>query len=287
MRISIIGTGNVGTALALELRKAGYTIHALADRSKIAVRRIGKLTGCPNVYGGIRQGCFDKADIVIYAVKDEDIPQAVMESRRFNIPPDAVLAHTSGAITSSALSGTGLKKSNLASLHPIQTIPFRDFRSSGFLRNIYFGIEGGRAALAELKKIIRKLKSEFIIIPAKAKPEYHLSCVLASNFILANFYLTELISKSIGVSADKLFASQEPLLRATLENLKKRGAADSITGPIARGDAETIKIHLDVMHRKYPEFVEYYRSASRALMKAVLTRNKKLDTKKLTKLIGK
>lgn len=287
MRISIIGTGNVGTALALELRKAGYTIHALADRSIKTVRRIGRLTGCPNVYGGIRQGCFDKADIVIYAVKDEDIPQAVRESRRFNIPPGAILAHTSGAITSSVLSGTGIKKTNLASLHPIQTIPFRDFGRSGFLRNIYFGIEGGSAAIKALKKVIKKLKSDFIVIPGKAKPEYHLSCVLASNFILANFYLTELISKSTGISADKLFAAQEPLLRTTLENLKKRGAAGSITGPLARGDAETIKIHLDVMHRKYPEFVEYYRSASRALMKAVLTRNKKLDTEKLTKLIGK
>ncbi len=287
MRISIIGTGNVGTALALELRRAGYTIHALADRSIKVVRKIGKLTGCPNVYGGILQGCFDKADVVIYAVKDEDILQVVKESRRFDIPPDAILAHTSGALSASALSGTGIKKSNLASFHPIQTIPFRNFKNSGFLKNIYFGIEGGIAALAVFKKITRKLKSDFIIIPGKAKPEYHLSCVLASNFILANFYLNELISKSIGISADKLFASQEPLLRSTLENLKKRGAADSITGPVARGDAKTIKIHLDVMHRKYPEFVEYYRSASRALMKAAHARNKKLDTEKLKKLIGK
>ena len=98
MRISIIGTGNVGTALALELRGAGYTIHALADRSIKVVRKIGKLTGCPNVYGGILQGCFDKADVVIYAVKDEDIRQVVKESRRLKLTKMGTVGRLDGKI---------------------------------------------------------------------------------------------------------------------------------------------------------------------------------------------
>ncbi|MCE1165441.1 MAG: DUF2520 domain-containing protein [Bacteroidetes bacterium] len=286
MNVTIIGTGNTGSAFAFELKKAGYMINALAGHNLSAAKRIGRLNGCKTVTRTVEQKSVDGADIILISVKDGDIKSAAVELKNLSLQENTVIVHTSGVLTSEILAKTGVRKSNLASFHPIQTIPFISYKNNNLLSGIYFGIEGGIRALSVLKQAAAGLRSKYIVIRGKAKPEYHLSCVLASNFIFSNFYLMGLLSGPLGITEKKLFESQMPLVQNTRKNIMKHGVVKSITGPVSRGDLETLRLHIDVLHGKYPDFIEYYKSVSGVLLKAAVKKNKKLDTKKIIKLLG-
>lgn len=287
MKVTIIGTGRAGSALAFGLKRAGYIVHALVNHDISTAVKIGRKVGCRNVSKNTVRSSVAGTDIIIISAEDSGIKKASAELRKLNVSPDTVVLHTSGVFSSDELINSGVKKDNLGSFHPVQTIPFISFRHSKILEGIYFGIEGGKKAAAAMKKMAASLKSKYIIIPGKAKAEYHLSCVLASNFVISNFYINELLSKSLGITAKKLFESQKPLLMSTIENIHRFGAVKSITGPVSRGDEATLRLHLDVLHRKYPEFIEYYKSVSGVLLKAAARKDKRLNTKKIIKLIGR
>ncbi|MCI0473824.1 MAG: DUF2520 domain-containing protein, partial [Ignavibacteria bacterium] len=149
------------------------------------------------------------------------------------------------------------------------------YKNKGYLKSIYFGIEGGHEALTVLKKLIADLKSKPVHIKADAKTDYHLSCVLASNFLTANYSIIEKISKSLGIKRKILVNSLSLLTENTLKNIKNKGTHKSFTGPVERGDKETILKHIGLLYGNYPEFLEYYINGSKILAGISAPDNKK------------
>jgi predicted short-subunit dehydrogenase-like oxidoreductase (DUF2520 family) len=285
MKISIIGIGNVGSAFAIELKRSGYDIVCLVDKSQAKANKIGKIIGCRNIYSIIDNPFISESDLILICVRDSDIKKAAEGLIKVKTGKSTVIAHTSGVLPSEILSPAGAKSDNIASFHPIQTLPFISKKDNKFLSGIYFGLEGGLPAVRKLKQIVRKLKSKYILIPSDKKTEYHLSCVLASNFVIANFYLSAELSKSLGISEKKLFESQKPLLMKTIDNIQKYGVVKSVTGPVSRGDMETVQNHLDLLHSKFPNFVEYYKQASVIL--SDVSRKKNKNTKNIIKIFDR
>jgi len=275
-RVAIIGTGKVGSAFAVELHANGYKISALADRNIMRARKLSRAVKCGNVFSKIQESFFNDNDIVIISVNDDNLADAANEiagNKKKN--QTVVFAHTSGIHSSLVFDKKFFNKKYTASIHPIQTVESISYKNKGYLNDIYFGIEGGNEAIKVLKKIITGLKSKPIHIKADKKIEYHISCVLASNFLTANYSIIEKISKSLGVKRKILVNSLSLLTENTLKNIKNKGTHKSLTGPVERGDRETILKHIGLLYGNYPEFLEYYINGSKILAGIPAPINKK------------
>ena len=257
--ISIIGAGKTGSALALELYSAGYIIGCVVDRKKRQAAKIAGLVKAESYLISVNAECVHSSKLIVISVKDDVLAEAVEEISYFSaVSSNTLLAHTSGVHTSSALIPSGFKKNNIASFHPMQSFMDISLYNRSLLSGIYFGLEGGTNALKYLKSICRKLNSDFIVINKKVKPLYHIACVIASNFLTANFGFISALAESMNVSEKKITASLIPLAETTLANIKRCGPLKSMTGPVARNDTGTILRHLSLIDSKHPGYLLQY-----------------------------
>ncbi|MCU0373525.1 MAG: DUF2520 domain-containing protein, partial [Ignavibacteria bacterium] len=274
--IAILGTGKVGSAFAVELYSIGYKISALADTDINRAKKLGKAVKCYDVFGKVNSKFLVNADIVVVSVNDDNLAESVFEiSDHVKNIKTVVFFHTSGIHSSLVFDKKFFDRKYTASVHPIQSIESISYKNKGYLNNVYFGIEGGHEALKLLKKLIADLKSKPVHIKPDVKTDYHLSCVLASNFLTANFCIIEEISKSLGIKKEMLVNILSVLTENTLKNIKRKGTGKSLTGPVERGDKETILKHIGLLYGNYPEFLEYYINGSRILAGISAYDNKK------------
>jgi predicted short-subunit dehydrogenase-like oxidoreductase (DUF2520 family) len=282
--ITIIGVGKVGSALAIELNRAGFTIKTLIDRNIARLKKIKSKCDCNYLQLSLSQEVITKTDVLIVCLKDDEIHNYIKSIRKFNFK-GKILLHTSGLLTSDVFKPLNTGKINKGSFHPTQTFTKISYTNNKLLAGIYFGIEGGKNALSFIKKSSAKLKSNYVIIPADKKALYHLSCVVSSNFLIANFYLLKMFSKSLKISEKKFLDILKPLFYNTAKNIHYYGVLDSLTGPVSRGDTRTIKSHLNLLHRKFPKYVQYYKTTSRLLTEVSGIKNRDINFKKVSELL--
>jgi predicted short-subunit dehydrogenase-like oxidoreductase (DUF2520 family) len=82
-----------------------------------------------------------------------------------------------------------------------------------------------------------------VIAPAR-RPVYHAAAVFGSNYLVALTAATVRLLLDAGVAERDAFPALMPLLRGTLDNIEQLGVSAALTGPIARGDLETVRLHL-------------------------------------------
>ena len=220
-RVAIIGAGRVGHSLARALTRCGCIV-------KLIGREV------PDV---------DQSDLVLIAVPDdaiEEVAGALARSR--TVSSGQVVLHTSGLRDRMALAALGSTGAALGSWHPLQTFAAAG-GDPGALAGSPAVIEGDARALEAGRWLAGRLHLRPVIeISAAAKPAYHAAAVFASNYLVA---LAEIATR-LGAAAGAGDAAAEmfmPLMRRTLANCSSTGAA-SLTGPIRRGDAGTVALHL-------------------------------------------
>ncbi len=130
-----------------------------------------------------------------------------------------------------------------ASLHPVQSFPRRDLPASVF-KGITWGIEGDDRAAEAATAIARSLGGHVLLLAAKDKTRYHAACVLASNALVALEWTAVGVLEEAGVGPDAAVRTLLPLVQGTLQNVKSLGLEDALTGPILRGDVDTVRRHL-------------------------------------------
>lgn len=282
--VTIIGVGKVGSALAIELSAVGFNIVTLIDKNLSGIRKIKSGCKCKDLRTNLSEDVIGKSDVLIFCLKDDYIQKYIKEISKFNFK-GKILLHTSGLLTSEIFKPLKTGLTNIGSFHPAQTFSKLSFKNNKLLSGIYFGIEGGKNALSFIKKASVKLKSGYVIIPKNKKALYHLSCVVSSNFLIANFYLLKMFSKSLKLSESKFLQILKPLFYNTAKNIHNNGVTDSLTGPVSRGDTNTINSHLNLLHGKFPKYVQYYKATSRLLTEVAGTKNKDINLKKISELL--
>lgn len=155
--------------------------------------------------------------------------------------------HTSGSRPASALSplseAGGGRGPGLASLHPLCAVPAPDPEA---FRGVTFGVEGESDAVEEASELARRIGRRAVRVDPGEKGRYHAGAVLASNLLVACFGagLRQLRDATAGgASAADLL----PLARSALAGVERRGPADGLTGPVVRGDLETVARHLEAL----------------------------------------
>ncbi|MBT9173762.1 MAG: hypothetical protein DDT21_02168 [Syntrophomonadaceae bacterium] len=120
MKIAVVGAGNVGTTLAVLLKKAGHTITGVASRTETSAARAGRMLGV--LYGTCPSDFTREADVIFLTVPDREIAVVCAAlTAEDGFRPGSIVIHTSGGHCSDLLSGARAKGCLTLSFHPLQT----------------------------------------------------------------------------------------------------------------------------------------------------------------------
>ncbi len=260
-RIGFVGAGRVGTALAWHCRKAGFGLVGLADKdlskARAAYRRLG-LRFCNMQSSELAR----ESDVVFFTVSDCSIVSAFRAARPM---PGTIVAHCSGALGLEVFEGyerTGLE---VLALHPVQVFASHA-QAIKSLPDSWWALDGSKEGLAFGRRLVRLLRGKAVTVRSEARPAWHAACVFASNFQAALLDAVERIGPSLGMMPGRMVETLGPLARASLENVLRHGPAQALTGPVERGDTETVRAHLEALARYAPELVPMYRELSLRLV---------------------
>lgn len=269
VKIGFIGAGVVGTALAVRLKEKGYTIAAVSSRTLSSAQRLASLVeGCSVHKQG--QEVADNCEFVFLTVPDDAIAEVCAS---VNWREGHKVAHCSGALSIEVLKPAKEKGAQVGSFHPLQTFASTE-QAILNLPGSTFAIEGEGEILEELKSMASALNGEWIILRPEDKPLYHLSAVLACNYWITLVKLSSDIWQSFGIPPAKSISYLLPLLKGTLNNLERLGLPYALTGPISRGDIETIKRHIKALKHFFPSLLPLYLELGRNTIPIALAKGR-------------
>jgi predicted short-subunit dehydrogenase-like oxidoreductase (DUF2520 family) len=269
--IAIIGPGNLGSGLALALARAGFPLATIVAHSpgsslgqaRALAKRVKSRAalGCKNL----------RAEVVWFCVPDSEILGAARLFSRAGSWKGRVAFHSSGALNSDALESLRQKGAKVASVHPLMTFVER---SAPALGGVPFAIEGDRAAVRVAGYIVKELGGYAHPIRKQDKAAYHAWATFTSPLLTALLATTEDVAMLAGLRGEDARGRMMPILRQTLANYAEFGAARGFSGPIIRGDVQTVKEHLEVL-RKAPEARAVYVALARAATTCLPAKQKK------------
>ncbi|HUE95687.1 MAG TPA: DUF2520 domain-containing protein [Longimicrobiaceae bacterium] len=181
-------------------------------------------------------------DLVLLTVRDEQISDAAASLTRADLPPSVVL-HTSGALGSDLLQPLAAKGWATGSMAPIVSIADPE-RDAPKLIGAWFAVEGDDRAVEVAGTLIGALEGRIIRLDPAAKPSYHVAAVFASNYVVTLLAVAERLMADAGLEAGPARAALAALAGGAVANVGERGAEAALTGPVSRGDADTIERHL-------------------------------------------
>jgi predicted short-subunit dehydrogenase-like oxidoreductase (DUF2520 family) len=269
-RIAIMGTGKLGTALAVSLRSAGYSITEIVSRAgKSSRQRAAALSRRVGARASILGENSLDAELVWLCVPDGAISSCAKLMAKLRVEGKVVL-HSSGALTSDELNVLRKRGARVASVHPMMTFVTGETPA---LQGVGFAMEGDREAVRVAKTIIAWLGGESFLIAKKDKALYHAWGTFASPLLTALLASSEEVAGAAGISRAMARRWMSPIVRQTIENYAKQGAARGFSGPIIRGDAATIKKHLQVL-RRLPVARDVYLVLAQAAIEYLPSKNK-------------
>jgi len=233
-RLAFIGAGRLGTALALRLHQLGYPITGIYSRTTTAAQRLAAQVNAPAL------STFPDADIVFLTVPDDAI-RGIATALAQN-PLGGAVVHTSGVHSLEALHPLA----NIGSFHPVY--PFTEGTRLTGKEAMLIGIEAASPTLqAQLVALGTALGGHPALIKAGQKARYHAAAVFASNYLVTLFQISMNLMQEAGIAPDLARPALANIMQGNINNLRQLDPAQALTGPIARGDLETINKHLAVL----------------------------------------
>lgn len=141
-----------------------------------------------------------------------------------------VVAHLAGSLGLDVVAGAGHPR--VASVHPLRAIPTPDTSLAG----AWFAVAGDPLA----HDVAAALGGRAIDVADRDRVAYHAAAVVASNHLVALLGQVERLAAAAGVPLEAFF----DLVRGTVDNVERLGPAAALTGPVARGDWDTVAGHL-------------------------------------------
>ncbi|MFF0265373.1 Rossmann-like and DUF2520 domain-containing protein [Kribbella sp. NPDC004536] len=231
-RIGLIGAGRAGTALGAALAAAGHPLVGVTARSDASLERAARLL--PGVPVLTADEVTDRADVVLVAVPDAVIREV---AQMLPLTSAQYVVHLSGAHGLTPLAGL---EATPVALHPAMTFPGGPVALDG----VMFTATGPDTARALVEPLVKALGAQVQWVADDQRTAYHAGLVHGAN------HLTTLVTQAVAVLREAgvtdPVATLQPLLATTLDNTLRSGH-HALTGPIARGDVDTVAAHLAVL----------------------------------------
>lgn len=185
-----------------------------------------------------------KIGLLILAVPDDVVHEVANEVARCGpVPPGCVALHLSGALSTDVLAPLQAAGYAVGSLHPLQTVA-DPWSGADRLRGCAYALAGEPAALMAGRRVVHALDGLPLVIPPALRPLYHSAAVFASNYVLAAAAVLARTLAEAGIAEHDAIAAVLPLMRGTMDNVEQLGFGAALTGPVARGDIDTVRLHL-------------------------------------------
>ena len=184
--------------------------------------------------------------ILFLAVPDAAVRDTASRLAALGPPPSLSIVHLSGAQGLDVLDA--LADNPRGSFHPLQSFPFP--RDPDAFRGVTIAVDASTPALLrQLQSLARKLKARPRKVAGPDRAGYHAAAVFASNFLDVVIAQGVRELERIGWSRKEATAALLPLVDGAVANIRRKGTVRALTGPIRRGDGETVRRHLEAVER--------------------------------------
>lgn len=252
---SIIGAGGLGTVLAKTFFERNIPVKSVFNRTEKKARELGKSIEI-KLLGAFPTVLDELGELIFITVSDDTIEEVSRRLSKLDGDFNAcTFVHCSGIQSADSLQPLKSKGATVASFHPLQT--FTSHTQPDDFKDIYFSMQGDEEAFPLLKKVAKQLGAEIFEVTKEQKSHLHTAATMVSN------YLTTLLDASVkagshgGLTNEQVKKGLLPLIRTTLKNNEIHSSAEALTGPIKRGDTDTIEKHLTLLDDK-PELRDLY-----------------------------
>ncbi len=259
--VTIVGLGNWGSSLAYALDAAGVSLQeVILSRERSGAGHATWIRALPLTTLNRAQL---KADVLWLCVPDAAIAGVTGQVVKRVVAlagkrglKGQIVVHSSGALSAQVLQTAALAGASVASVHPVMSFATRVPVS---LQGVPFGVEADAASRRILNAIVRQVGGRPFAVEAGSKALYHAVGVLSSPLLVSHLAAAHDTAILAGFTPRQARRLIEPIVRATLDNFFLRGPGKSFSGPIARGDVQTIDLHLQAL-KVHPMLADVYRS---------------------------
>ena len=262
-RTAIVGTGRVAQALGRLLAQAGLAPVAVAGRTASHAATAASFIG-PDVKTARIRDIPGLADRILIAVVDSAIPSVVDDLSDGGMRGGIAL-HTSGAHGPGLLDALAVRGVSCGVLHPLQTIADPELGVTA-LQGASFGIGGAALAMQWAEEIVAVAQGTPLRIRSTGFASYHAGAVMAGNAVIAAIDAALVLLGAAGIDRNTALQAIRPLCLTSAENALEIGPEAALTGPVQRGDAETIRAHTAALAAAPAYVGEFYRASGHALL---------------------
>jgi predicted short-subunit dehydrogenase-like oxidoreductase (DUF2520 family) len=245
--LNIIGAGRLGKTFGrLLVTKANVKLLGVCNRSLESAQEAALFIEEGRAYGKI--GELPSADFILISTADEQIEECVKELlSAAQLQPGTVVAHCGGALSSEILAPLRAKGCAVASMHPMHSFADPALSVEHFA-GTFCALEGDSLAVELLEQLLSKLGAQLSRVDPAMKALYHAGGVMASNYLVTLFDKAVLCLERSGSSREMAQQVALSLMTNALKNVKDTGSSQkALTGPIKRGEAEVVAMHLNAM----------------------------------------
>lgn len=264
-RVGVVGAGRVGSVLAARLHAAGHEIVAVAGESDASRGRAAALL--PGVPMAKPSAVARECDLLLLTVPDDMLSNVVaMLSASGAIHEGQYVVHTSGAHGLAVLADAEAVGARPIALHPAMTFTGTEVDLPR-LRDAIFGVTAGEGERAVTEQLVADLGGRPMWVAEDKRTLYHSGLAHGANHLVT--LVTQAMEMLAAAGGDNPADTLRPLLNAALDNALAHGDA-ALTGPIVRGDVETVRAHLVEITANAPETVASYLALALATLDRVV-----------------
>lgn len=261
LAVGVVSAGRVGAALGAALSGVGHRVVATSGVSRASVHRAE--TMLPGVPLLPPDEVVQRADLAVLAVPDDVLPGLVRGLANAGcFRPGQIVVHTSGAHGISVLDPAAEHDVLPIALHPVMTFTGREEDVQRLLA-CSVGVtarEDDEAAWSVGEALVVEIGAEPVRIAEAVRPLYHAALAHGANHLVTLVRDAVELLEDAGIRpAERLLG---PLLSAALDNALRHGDR-ALTGPVARGDAGTVRKHLRELDAVDPDLADTYRTLAR------------------------
>lgn len=279
MKIGFFGAGKVAVSLGKYFKNNGLDIAGFYSKTFASTEFARDFTET-NGYSDLESFVLD-CDIIFITTNDDELVNGFNEISNFDLE-NKIIVNTSGSYSSSIFSNARELGALPYSLHPIY--PFSDKETSyKNLGQAVFTLEGAEEKLSLVKGLVEGCGNKVILMKGDKKT-YHLACAMASNLTLALLSLSSKYLQKVGFNEEDSIAALRPLVESNINSIFDKGFVNSLTGPVVRGDVDTIEGHLSKLNEGDKEV---YKRLSLELLDLSIERNGLSNKyKKINSILG-
>lgn len=252
---AIAGTGALGRSLARAFTAAGMPLKVMLSRDPASVLLPDELAAVHVMATG--SGTFNPEPglLLFLAVPDSAIGPMAERLSLTGRWEGTTVVHCSGAMPASLLQPLKSKGAAIAAFHPVQT--FTPGSGPETFRHIWISLQGDHDAVKRLEPVVTELGARVLSVDEAGKLKLHLAAVFISNYLAGLMEAAgEIVGDVIGPSVN-IEEVLGPIHASAASNIVLSDRHQALTGPILRGDSETVRRHLDALKGK-PDLIQLY-----------------------------